>query len=74
MRHVDHASRQELEGLFAQYRSTVREDIAYLLAQYRLVDYALSVVGVGTRCYLLALEGPSGDMLFLQAKEASARC
>ncbi|MFC0531541.1 DUF2252 domain-containing protein [Phytohabitans kaempferiae] len=73
LRHVEHASLEELKGLFAQYRSTVREDIAYLLAQYRLVDYALRVVGVGsvgTRCYLLALEGPGGDMLFLQAKEA----
>ena len=37
------------------------------------VDFALRVVGVGsvgTRCYLLAVEGPTGDMLFLQAKEA----
>lgn len=75
LRHVDHASLEELDGLFAQYRSTVREDIAYLLAQYRLVDYALRVVGVGsvgTRCYLLAFEGPTGDTLFLQAKEAPA--
>ncbi|WP_053383555.1 DUF2252 domain-containing protein [Leucobacter celer] len=75
LRHVDHASLEELDGLFAQYRSTVREDIAYLLSQYRLVDYALRVVGVGsvgTRCYLLAFEGPTGEALFLQAKEAPA--
>ncbi|QTV80078.1 DUF2252 domain-containing protein [Microbacterium sp. NIBRBAC000506063] len=73
LRHVNHATLEELDGLVAQYRSTVREDIAYLLAQYRLVDFALRVVGVGsvgTRCYLLAFEGPTGDPLFLQAKEA----
>lgn len=75
LRHVEHASREELSGLFEQYRTTVREDVSFLLAQYRLVDYALRVVGVGsvgTRCYLIALEGPGDDMLFLQAKEAPA--
>ena len=73
VQHVDHASFEELDELFAQYRATVREDVAYLLSQYRLVDFALRVVGVGsvgTRCYILALEGPTGDVLFLQAKEA----
>lgn len=73
LRHVDHASTAELRSLFDQYRSTLREDVAFLLSQYELVDYALRVVGVGsvgTRCYLLAFEGPSGDALFLQAKEA----
>lgn len=73
VQHVDHATLDEIEDLFAQYRSTVREDVAYLLSQYRLVDFVLRVVGVGsvgTRCYLLALQGPTGDVLFLQAKEA----
>ncbi|WP_157984075.1 DUF2252 domain-containing protein [Nesterenkonia muleiensis] len=73
LRHVDHATLDELTGLFDQYRSTLREDIAFLLSQYELVDYALRVVGVGsvgTRCYLLAFSGPGGDVLFLQAKEA----
>ncbi|MFD2793472.1 DUF2252 domain-containing protein [Promicromonospora vindobonensis] len=73
VQHVDHASLDEIHHLFAQYRATVREDVAYLLSQYRFVDFALRVVGVGsvgTRCYLLALEGPTGDVLFLQAKEA----
>ncbi len=75
LRHVDHATMDELGTLFDQYRSTLREDVAHLLAQFRLVDYALRVVGVGsvgTRCYLLAFEGPTGEILFLQAKEAQA--
>lgn len=73
LRHVDHATLGEVTDLFAQYRATLREDIAFLLEQYRVVDFALRVVGVGsvgTRCYLIAVEGPTGDMLFLQAKEA----
>ena len=63
----------EVTDFFTQYRATLREDIAFLLEQYRVVDFALRVVGVGsvgTRCYLLAVEGPTGDMLFLQVKEA----
>lgn len=73
LRHVDHASLEELDALFREYRRTVREDIAYLLQQFTLVDYALRVVGVGsvgTGSYLIALQGPSGEVLFLQAKQA----
>ncbi|MBX3030244.1 MAG: DUF2252 domain-containing protein [Chloroflexi bacterium] len=71
--HVPHASIEELETLFAAYRRTVREDVAVLLGQFRVVDYVLRIVGVGsvgTRCYILLLEGPGGETLFLQAKEA----
>lgn len=73
LRHVDHATIGEVTDLFTQYRGTLREDVAFLLEQYRVVDFALRVVGVGsvgTRCYLLAVEGPTGDILFLQVKEA----
>ena len=73
LRHVDHATLGEVTDLFTEYRATVREDIAFLLEQYRVVDFALRVVGVGsvgTRCYVVAVEGPTGDMLFLQVKEA----
>ncbi|NYI71896.1 uncharacterized protein (DUF2252 family) [Naumannella cuiyingiana] len=72
-RHVDHASLEDMNGLFRQYLGTVRADAAYLLAQFRPVDFVLRVVGVGsvgTRCYVLALEGPGGEVIFLQAKEA----
>lgn len=71
--HVNHASFEELTALYEQYRATARQDTAYLLGQFSLVDYILRVVGVGsvgTRCYLLAFEGESGEVLFLQAKEA----
>ena len=73
LQHVNHASMEELSELRARYHSTLREDIGFLLSQYTLVDYALRIFGVGsvgTRCYLLAMEGPGGDVLFLQAKEA----
>jgi uncharacterized protein (DUF2252 family) len=73
MMHVDHASQVEIEALYGQYRSTLRADTALLLSQFRPVDYVLRVVGVGsvgTRCYVILLEGPAGEPLFLQAKEA----
>ncbi len=74
-RHVAHADLEQLHGLFLQYLGTLREDTAWLLSQFRLVDFVLRVVGVGsvgTRCYVLAFEGPGGEVLFLQAKEAQA--
>jgi uncharacterized protein (DUF2252 family) len=61
---------------FADYVSTLRDDRRHLLKSYELVDIALKVVGVGsvgTRCYILLLEGRDDkDPLFLQAKEANA--
>lgn len=72
-RHVEHASLPELTEMFQRYLGTLREDAAWLLSQFRLVDYVLRVVGVGsvgTRCYVLAFEGPDDEVLFLQAKEA----
>lgn len=73
MRHVPHAEPHEFARLFQEYSGTVRPDIAVLLQQFTLVDYVLRVVGVGsvgTRCYVMLLEGPAGEPLFLQAKEA----
>ena len=72
-RHVDHVDIDTLVAVFERYRNTLRADTALLLSQFRLVDFVLRVVGVGsvgTRCYLLMFIGPSGDPLFLQAKEA----
>jgi uncharacterized protein (DUF2252 family) len=71
----DHA---ELLGLDAMlhYRSTLVSDRAALLDQYHVVDVARKVVGVGsvgTRCYVLLLQGVDGtDPLMLQIKEATA--
>jgi hypothetical protein len=49
-------------------------DRKHLLEQYRLVDMARKVVGVGsvgTRAWILLMEGTDeGDPMFLQAKEA----
>ena len=49
---------------------------AHLLEQFRFVDLARKVVGVGsvgTRCWIVLLLGPRrADPLFLQVKEAQA--
>jgi len=71
--HLATSIEAEIEELFEQYRSTVPADIALLLSQFTLTDVARRVVGVGsvgTRCYILILEGPSGEPLVLQVKEA----
>ncbi|GGH90920.1 DUF2252 domain-containing protein [Arthrobacter liuii] len=62
-----------LENLVELYRGTLRPDTSLLLSQYRLVDFARRIVGVGsvgTRSWVLLFEGPAGEPLFLQAKEA----
>jgi uncharacterized protein (DUF2252 family) len=59
----------------ARYPTTLSDNRRSLVERYRLVDYALKVVGVGsvgTRCVVALLEGRNeGDPLFLQAKEAT---
>ncbi len=61
---------------FEQYLGTLRADRRELLERYRLADVAMKIVGVGsvgTRCYVLLLEGRDhNDPLILQAKEANA--
>lgn len=63
-----------LEAL-EDYRRTVPEHIGHLLSQYRPVDFAVKVVGVGsvgTRCFIVLLEGRDReDPLFLQIKQAT---
>jgi uncharacterized protein (DUF2252 family) len=64
-----------LERVFSDYRATLAENRRELVERYRFVDFALKVVGVGsvgTRCYVVLLEGrDEQDPLLLQAKEAS---
>ncbi|MBV2156508.1 DUF2252 domain-containing protein [Kitasatospora sp. SUK 42] len=74
---IESLKKSELRGigkLFGDYRATLAEDRRVLLDRYRFVDAAMKVVGVGsvgTRCYIVLLEGRnSGDPLFLQLKEA----
>ena len=65
-----------LEKVFVDYRATMTENRRDYLERYRFVDVALKVVGVGsvgTRCFILVLEGrDENDPLILQAKEATA--
>jgi uncharacterized protein (DUF2252 family) len=60
---------------FEEYKQTVPDHIGHLLGKYRLVDFAVKVVGVGsvgTRCFILLLEGRDRqDPLFLQIKQAT---
>ena len=64
-----------MQGLFDEYRVTLQDDRRRLLEGYRFVDIARKIVGVGsvgTRCWILLLEGLTAeqDPLFLQFKEA----
>ena len=71
---------ERLEGviheLFREYRETLQSDRRHLLEEFRMVDLARKVVGVGsvgTRCWIVLLLGRDGDdPLFLQIKEAQA--
>ena len=58
---------------FARYLETLDADRALLISQFRVVDVARRVVGVGsvgTRCSVVLLAGPSDEPLVLQVKEA----
>jgi uncharacterized protein (DUF2252 family) len=66
---------KEALGLFLEsYFSSLADDRKTILKQYRIVDAARKVVGVGsvgTRCWIILLVGNhSDDPLFLQLKEA----
>jgi uncharacterized protein (DUF2252 family) len=60
---------------FEEYKETVPDHISHLLGKYRVVDFAVKVVGVGsvgTRCFIVLLEGRDRhDPLFLQIKQAT---
>ena len=63
-----------IRELLDRYGQTLPNDTRHLLRQYRIVDMAHKVVGVGsvgTRCWIVLLLGRDDqDPLFLQAKEA----
>jgi uncharacterized protein (DUF2252 family) len=73
-------SADEVEPLihqqFVNYRSTLPDDRRRLLEQFRIVDMARKVVGVGsvgTRDFVVLLQGrDQKDPLFLQVKEATS--
>ncbi|MGO4299484.1 DUF2252 domain-containing protein [Leifsonia sp. RAF41] len=63
------------EGAYQLYRTTLPPNTALLASQLRLDDVARRVVGVGsvgTRCFIIALRGPTGEAVLLQLKEAEA--
>lgn len=63
-----------MEVFLESYISSLADDRKFLLGQYRIVDVARKIVGVGsvgTRCWILFLRGNHDeDPLFLQVKEA----
>jgi len=65
-----------LRQLVRSYRATLEHDRRVLLEEFRLVDFARKVVGVGsvgTRAWIALMLGRDGqDPLFLQLKEAEA--
>jgi uncharacterized protein (DUF2252 family) len=72
--HVREQAGAWLHERFAAYRATLAAEVRVLLDQYRPVDVAHKVVGVGsvgTRAWIVLLLGRDrGDPLFLQLKEA----
>ena len=64
-----------LAKVFASYRETLADDRRALLDQYRVVDAAIKVVGIGSvgrRCWIALLMSATNHPLFLQFKEAVA--
>jgi uncharacterized protein (DUF2252 family) len=58
---------------FARYRETMQEDRRLLLDRFKLMDFAIKVVGVGsvgTFCGIILLMAGEHDPLFLQFKQA----
>jgi uncharacterized protein (DUF2252 family) len=68
--------RAEIHDMFVRYRRSLQSDRRRLLEEFRIIDVARKVVGVGsvgTRAWIVLLLGRDGnDPLFLQAKEAQA--
>jgi uncharacterized protein (DUF2252 family) len=67
---------EAMGDLVAAYQSSLQPDRRHLLSQYRVIDMARKVVGVGsvgTRAWILLMQGvDEEDLLVLQAKEAQA--
>ena len=62
-----------LDQIFWAYRESLADDRRTLLDRYRLVDFAIKVVGVGSvgrRCWIALMMSEGNDPLFLQFKEA----
>ena len=69
------SARTSIEASFTAYLDSVPDHVEMLLRRFRFRDLGVKVVGVGsvgTRCYVVLLEGRGpGDPFFLQVKEAN---
>jgi uncharacterized protein (DUF2252 family) len=66
--------REDVPGILRKYRASVPPDVDTLLDHFRVVDFALKVVGVGsvgTHCYVALAMDAKGRSLFLQVKQAT---
>ena len=65
-----------IRGVLGEYQRTLQSDRKHLLEQFKLVQVARKVVGVGsvgTRCWIVLMDAGDGtEPLFLQPKEAEA--
>jgi uncharacterized protein (DUF2252 family) len=66
-------SRELIDHFIENYKSTLQPDRKLLLDQYKVIDIALKVVGVGsvgTRCYVVLMMNDNNEPIFMQVKEA----
>lgn len=73
LRHMVGISDQQLGEAYQAYASAAAPEIQLVLRNFRYVDSAQRVVGVGsvgTRCFLWVMTGPVGEPLVLQIKQA----
>ncbi len=64
---------ENVKRAFARYRETLPEHRRVLLDRFKIMDFAVKVVGVGsvgTLCAVILMMAGDKDPLFLQAKEA----
>ncbi|CAN5121476.1 DUF2252 domain-containing protein [soil metagenome] len=67
------AWQERIMQAFAKYQKTLQEDRQRLFNRYRLSDFAIKVVGigsVGTMCAVAVMLAPDDEPLLLQIKEA----
>jgi uncharacterized protein (DUF2252 family) len=66
--------RENVPEILRKYRASVPPDVDELLEHFKIVDFALKVVGVGsvgTHCYIALAMDAKGRSLFLQVKQAT---
>jgi len=76
----DPASREALRHTimesYEEYLTRVPDEVEHHLKQYRVLDFAVKVVGVGsvgTRCFIMLMQGrDETDPFFMQIKQANA--